>query len=350
MQAETRRLTAALAPPPTPPVVRWAWVGGAILLFVVLVMARWILSGRAVPTDPGSDPLPELTRQFILWVQVVAVLLGVAVALWLVVFPWRREGQLTTTGMIYLAWLTLFFQDPMMNYSSASVLYNSYMVNLGTWTMGSTPGWISPMGNNLPEPLLLIIMGYTIIGYSLCFPVLMLLNKIKEWRPGISKVRLALLGILMLMALDTLFESLLLRTGVYAYPAGIRAITLFAGQTWQFPMTEGIFYGGLTIGATLVLLLYRDDKGQTMVERGIDKLRVSRLARQWIKFLALFGYVHVAMFVVFTLPMQWFALHSDPFPHGYPSYMINGLCTYGVNADQCPGPGVMVPRPINKFF
>jgi uncharacterized membrane protein len=346
IELERRRAaTASLAQESTPSVVRWAWAGAVILAFILFVLGRWFLIGNAVPTPPGADPLPETSRQIILWVQWIAMLLGAA-ALWsFVVIPWRREGHLTTTGMLFLCWLTLFFQDPMMNYTSASVLYNSYMVNLGTWTLGSTPGWRSPNGNLLPEPLLLIIVGYTIIGYSLCFPVLSVLGKIQELRPRTTRFQLAVLGVLILISLDTAFESLLLRTGVYAYPAGIRAITLFAGKTYQFPLSEAICYGGLTIGATLLLLLYRDAAGHTFVERGVDRLRLSPSLRQWVKFLALFGYVHLSMFVVFTVPMQWFALHSDPFPAGYPSYMINGLCAYGPKGDQCPGRETRIARP-----
>jgi hypothetical protein len=344
------RAAAVAAARAAPAVVGWAWLGAALMAFIIYVLATWVLTGRAVPTDPGPDPLPEVQRQFIFWVQIVAMVLGLVAAWVFVVRGWRREGRLTTTGMLYIAWLTLFFQDPMMNYTSATVLYNAHMVNLGTWTLGSTPGWTSPNGNNLPEPLLLIVVGYTIIGYSLCFPVLAVLNTLKARWPGLTRPRLALIGVLCLVLLDTLFESLLLRTGVYAYPGGIRAITLFAGETYQFPMSEGIFYGGVLIGATLVLLLYRDDKGQTFVERGIDQLRVGAVARQWVKFLALFGFVHLSMLVGFTIPMQWFATHSDPFPEGYPSYMINGLCAYGPQQDQCPGPGVMMPRPKNNPF
>jgi len=331
----------------TPPVVRWAWLGGAIALFILYVMGRWIVTGKAVPTAPGPDSLPVMTREIIFWVQCIAMSMGVAAFLGFVVIPWRRTGKPTTTGMLYLCWLTLFFQDPMMNYTSATVLYNSYMVNLGTWTLGSTPGWTSPNGNHLPEPLLLIVVGYTLIGYSLCFPVLAILNTIRERWPTITKARLLALGVLILIVLDTIFESALLRTGVYAYPGGIRAITLFAGQTYQFPMTEGIFYGGFTAGSTLLLLLYRDDRGQTFVERGLDKLQISATARQWVKFFALFGYVQISMFLVFTVPMQWFATHSGPFPNGYPSYMINDLCAYGSDGKQCPGPGVSMPRPTN---
>ncbi len=328
----------------TQPVTRWACLGGLIALFIMYVMGRWVLSGKAVPTPPGPDPLPYITKEFIYWVQWVAMLAGAAAFSIFVIRPWIRDRKMSTEGMLYLCWLTLFFQDPMMNYTSATLLYNAYMVNLGTWTLGSTPGWTSPHGNNLPEPLLLIITGQTIIGYSLCFPVLALLRRVKAWRPQTTRLSLALIGIVILIALDTLFESLLLRTGVYAYAGGIRAISLFAGQTYQFPMSEGVCYGGLTIGATLVLLLFRDENGLTFVERGLERLQVMQAGRQWIKFLALFGYVQISMFIVFTIPMQFLATHSGPFPAGYPSYMINGLCTYGVHADQCPGPSVLMPR------
>jgi hypothetical protein len=311
-----RAAKASLAQESTPSVVRWATLGAAALAFILYVLGRWFVSGNAVPTPPGVDPLPDTSRLIILWVQWIAMLLGAAALLGFVVLPWRREGRLTTTGMLFLCWLTLFFQDPMMNYTSASVLYNSYMVNLGSWTLGSTPGWLSPRGNLLPEPLLLIIVGYTIIGYSLCFPVLKVLAQIKARRPQTTRWQLAVLGVLILIALDTVLESLLLRTGVYAYAGSIRAITLFPGKTYQFPLSEALCYGGLNIGATLLLLLHRDEAGRTFVERGIDRLRVGSGLRQSVKFLALFGYVHLSMFLVFTVPMQWFALHSDPFPAG----------------------------------
>jgi hypothetical protein len=31
-------------------------------------------------------------------------------------------------------------------------------------------------------------------------------------------------------------------------------------------------------------------------------------------------------------------LNADAFPDGYPSYMTNGMCVYGITRDQCPGP------------
>ena len=37
---------------------------------------------------------------------------------------------------------------------------------------------------------------------------------------------------------DTIVEGLVLRTGLYAYPGGIRSLSLFAGHTYQVPLTE----------------------------------------------------------------------------------------------------------------
>lgn len=332
-----------------PPVVYWARAGVVIAVFIAWVLGRWMLGPNFKPTDPGPDPITGLELTILFWVQAITVILGV-VTVWLVIVrPWMREGQMTTAGMLYTCWLTLFFQDPMMNYTSAHVLYNSYMVNMGTWTLGSTPGWTSPNGNNLPEPLLLIILGYSVGSYCLVFPVIAILNKIRDKKPAISKVSLAVIGIGLLICMNTIFEASLLRTGAYAYPGGIREITLFAGQPYQFPMTEGLFFGGFTIGSTMLLLFFRDDKGQTFVEKGIETLHISQFSRQWVKFFALFAFVHGSMFLVFTIPMQWMGTHSDPYPE-YPSYMINGLCAYGETGDQCPGPGVMMPRPENNPF
>ena len=52
------------------------------------------------------------------------------------------------------------------------------------------------------------------------------------------------------------------------------------------------------------------------------------------------------MFLLLNMaPNQWLATHSDAFPEGYPSYMINDMCRSGLDGQTCPGPGVPIPRP-----
>jgi hypothetical protein len=79
------------------------------------------------------------------------------------------------------------------------------------------------------------------------------------------------LVVVLLTAIDTVIETVLLRLGVYAYPGGIRAITLYAGHTYQLPMSEPFFFAGLGLGAAAALSHFRDDRLRTVVERGLDR-------------------------------------------------------------------------------
>jgi Spirocyclase AveC-like len=142
----------------------------------------------------------------------------------------------------------------------------------------------------------------------------------------------------------------LIRTGVYMYPGGIRGVSLFAGETYQFPLTEGFFFGGLGVGSLAALKHFKDDRGYTFVERGVERLGLSVARQTLLRFLAIFGFFHAAFLLLYGVPNQWLATHSDPFPQGYPSYLLNGMCVYGANGDQCPGPGVLMPRPANNPF
>jgi hypothetical protein len=285
----------------------------------------------------------------------VAVTLATLICLFAwVVRPWRRERRLTTDGMLALAGGMLFFWDMGMNYTSVSLLYNSNLLNLGAWANGSWPTWTSPNANLLPEPLLICIPGYTCLVFAQVVLMLWLLRRIKSRWPGIGPLRTVATIVIGLTVIDTIIETVLLRTGVYAYPSAIRSISLFAGHTYQVPMSETFLFGGLGLGAIACLSHFRDDCGRTLVERGLDHVRAGARGKQTVKFLAIFGAVHLAFFVLYFIPQQWFASHGDRWPAGYKSYMINGMCDYpgGAGAVQlrevrgvpCPGPGVAFPR------
>src|SRR3546814_16200910 len=58
-------------------------------------------------------------------------------------------------GMLMLALLTMWIQDPMCNYFNFTFMYNAHFVNMGSWS-SFLPGWQSPRGSNLPEPIFLM--------------------------------------------------------------------------------------------------------------------------------------------------------------------------------------------------
>lgn len=331
--------------PKTRPILFWASAGALLLAFEIVVLARWIFGSRFVATDPGPDPLPAVQNIYFIVLQ-IAVPLGALIGLFFwVVRPWWRERRLPTDAMIALSGVMIFFWDMSMNYTSVQLLYNSHFLNRGAWANDSWPTWTSPRGNMLPEPILVAIPGYTALVFSQVIFILWLLRRIKARWPQLGKFATVIAIIGGLFLVDTVIELLLLRTGVYAYPGGIRAITLFAGQTYQLPLSESFLFGGLGLGAIALLSYFRDDRGRTIVERGIDRLNVGTNARQFVKFLAIFGAVHLSFLVLYMVPQQWFATHSDSFPTGYPTYMINDMCASGQTGTNCPGPGVPMPRP-----
>lgn len=345
--AEMSRPRAAASPltaSRTQPVVIWALVGALILAFQAYVLGSWVTGPNFVTTPTGPDPITQGQQLYYLLLQWGVSLGAIACMLKWVVWPRIRTGRINADGRLFLAGSMIFFWDMSMNYSSTALLYNSHMVNFGAWSLGSWPSWMSPAGNLLPEPVFVTIPGYVALVTTQAIFVCWLLRKAKSRWPGLSL--LASLGLIILgcAVVDTLIELFLLRTEVYAYPGAIRSFALFPGETYQFPLNEGILFGGLGIGSMAALHHFRDDKGQTFVERGVDKLRIGEPSKQWLRGFAVFGYCHLMFFMLYSVPMQFFSLHSGPFPEGYPSYMLNGMCVYGVNADQCPGPGVMVPR------
>ena len=330
------------------PVLWWSSAGVVLLAFQAFVLAKWIFGPNFVSTDPGRDELPAWKSLVFTSLQIAIPVAAVALLYLWVIRPWRRHGYLTTDAMIALAASTVFFWDMVMNYTSVTLFYNSHLINRGAWANGAWPTWTSPHANKLPEPLLIVPPAYTALVFSQVIVILWLLRKIKARWPGVGSVGIVLTIVVGLTLSDTLVEGLVLRTGVYAYPGGIRAITLFAGQTYQIPLSETVLFGGFALGAIACLSYFRDDRGQTVVERGINMLKLSFKGKQVVKFFAIYGAIHLGFVVLYMLPQQWFGTHSDPFPPGYPSYMVNDMCAAGADGHTCPGPGVPMPRPAHN--
>lgn len=341
-----RDATIAEADSPKPrPVVYMAAVGGLLLAFELIVLGRWAFGSHFTATATGPDRLSSGMQALYTVLQVVVTALLVPCLWFWVIRPWRREGRLTTNGMFALSGGLLFFWDMVMNYTSVTLFYNSHLVNFGAWANGSWPGWTSPHGNLLPEPVFIAMPAYTTLVFVQVMGVLWLLRRVTARWPRLGAFGQVMVIVVGLTITDTIVEGSVLRTGLYAYPGGIRALSLFAGDTYQVPMTETFFFGGLGLGSIAMLMHFRDDHGRTIVERGLDRVRCGPRRKQLIKFCAIFGAVHLAFLVLYAVPCQWLATHSDPFPRGYKSYMVNGMCASGAGRDVCPGPGIAMPRP-----
>jgi len=89
--------------------------------------------------------------------------------------------------------------------------------------------------------------------------------------------------VIRLVIINTLIEIFLLHNQIYAYPAAMRAISLFEAQTYRFPLSEGLPFGGFWAGATALLSYFRDETCKTQTGRHDAKTAFHHCARRCYK-------------------------------------------------------------------
>jgi hypothetical protein len=330
----------------------WAVLGGLLLALTLYVWVSWITGPyfERVPAGVNDPPMymkvPLMANAIVLWV-------GLPFAIWwFFVRPWRRERRITLDGMLFLSMGLMFFQDPLLNYFNTWCTYNTWLFNRGSWS-SNIPGWVSPEepGHQVAEPLLTNAPGYaygvlliTIVG---CWAM----RKIKARWPNISNLRLILATYAIAFVFDFVMEALvMLPIGFYTYPGSIRAVSFNAGTYYQWPIYEGLMWGGVQ-AALCCLRFFTDDRGRTLVERGLDSVRGGVAKQQFIRFLAIYAGVSACFFVLYNIPAQWIGMHSDPWPedHQKRSYLNGGICGEGTDK-PCPNPALPIPTKRSGYI
>jgi Spirocyclase AveC-like len=330
---------------PLKPVRIWAAIGGAILAFQLYVWIRWMTGPYFVRVPKGpSDPPTLMKVVLITWTAVIVLGLPVGVY-YFIIRPWRRERRITTDGMLLVACGLLFFQDPLLNYINTWSTYNNWMFNRGSWVK-NIPGWQSygEPGRMMAEPLLMNAPGYS-YGVLLCTILgCWVMRRAKAKWPSISNI--GLLGVLVVWTFffDLVMEGLfLMPMGLYIYPGAIRSLSINAGTYYQWPVYEGLMWGGVQAGLC-ALRFFTDDRGRTFVERGLERVQGGFAKQQLTRFLAIFAACSMFFFVFYNIPAQWFAMHQDPWPADITkrSYFLMGICGDGTDR-PCPDPALPVP-------
>ena len=326
------------------PAVPWAVLGAAFFLLEAYILVHWLTSGNLEATPPGPSELPTHMRVAVVSMEVGAIIGAIAMLYFVLLRPWRRTGAITFEGMLCIIWFTLVWQDLLADYSQYWVTYNAHLFNLGSWN-GSVPGWLAPNGHRLVAPLLLTGPVYIAGLFGATLVACHLMRRAKARWPQVSRFRLMLGCFIGMVVLDLIAEQTMLFTGLYVYGGGISWLTLFHGHYFQFPVYGAVLFGG-TWACYTCLMYFRDDKGLTVVERGVDSLRISGRGKKVVRFLALAGVCNGIYLGVYNIPMQWFATHADDWPADIQnrSYFTQGLCGPGTPY-ACSGPGVPIARP-----
>lgn len=329
----------------------WAVAGGVLLALQLYVWIRWITGPyfERVPSGPSDPPM---YMKAVLTTNAALMCVGLPLAIWwFLIRPWMRERRITLDGLLLVSCALFFFQDPLLNYFNTWCTYNTWLWNRGSWS-SHIPGWVSPEspGRQVAEPLLINATGYGMV-VILAIVGCWLMRRIKTRWPDISNIRLILVTYAAAIVADFVMEAcIFLPFGLYTYPGAIRSVSVFPGTYHQWPVYEGLMWGGV-MTALSCLRFFTDDRGRTVVERGLDQVNGGFARQQFVRFLAVFAAVSACFFFFYNVPAQWFGMHADPWPedHQKRSYFNGGICGDGTDT-PCPDPVLPIPTKHSGFI
>lgn len=324
------------------PVLAWAALGAGFVALFVYLLVMWVASGDFKPTPAGN--IPTYTR-VAAWILQIGQAVLVPVFLYrVVVRPWRRDRNLSTDGVICLAMLTTWWADTVCNSLADFTNNSAAFINFGSWDR-HIPGWVQPNGNLVVEPPL----GSSGIMYlwanlSLAMLGCQVIRVVQQrWRRGVP---VALVGSVVVIGVVTMaLELLALRLGLWSYQGAQPGWTFFHGAYYQFPIYEALLFG--ILGTVWACIRYfRNDKGQTIAERGIDTVSGPPWRKNVLRVLAMGGLLNVVFLAFWQLPMAHIATQQAAWPNQIVDrpWLTNRVC--GPHTGYaCPGPDIPLSRP-----
>ncbi len=338
--------------PPIPrkarPVLWWAGLGAGFVSIYIYTFVRYLSDiPPNIPAGPTHVPtymLVNIRAQEIFWPLLACVVLTK-----FVFKPLFRHTKIPWDGVAALAYLPLLWQSYGVDWFSWFSGFNAIVINRGSWYQ-HIPFWVAPNAQKgfAEAPLWDIgFMGsWILVNVWLCY----LLRGIKNRWPHLGKAGLFLSLLGVSIVLDFCFEVVFMRGGLYHYAGSIRGPwLLFPGHHYQFPLYEAVLFGSCIAGMAAIRY-FRNDRGESLAERGIEDVNVSTRTKTWIRGLALCGIFNV-VFLAYNLSLVPFSMHGSPWPEDVRkrSYYTQGLCE-GKTDRACPGPGVPIARPGSAYL
>jgi multisubunit Na+/H+ antiporter MnhF subunit len=320
----------------------WAWIGAGWLAVLVWEWGSSLVRGRLTPNHIGGEAMPEWMNWSLTIAETLYWIAGLSAFYFLFWKPFRRDRVVTFDGALVIGFFVMWATtDSWATYLRPLYIYNSGAFNLGC-PQCQIPG---ALGTNWstqyvePIGLLGLYAGGLTAGTMVACA---LMRKAQARWPRIGKIELALLMLPVMVVFDMLFEIPMMAAGWWSYANAIPGLTLFEGHYYQYPLYEGFFMYLMWCGWSMVRH-FRNDRGETVIERGLDSLRVSRGRKNLLRILAVIGMIDTVAVVAYHLPLQFVTIHSHDFPPDVLSrpYFLHGEC--GPGTDQaCAGTGIPI--------
>ena len=305
------------------PVLFWSSLGAVFVVVAAYVYIAWIASGNATPVNPGPDPIPGATQWAMTAFQIACPILAL-VAIAYVVRKSVRERQLCVEAAIVIGSAIAWWHDPLINWFQPALFYNAGLINFGNWTQ-NIPGWLSPDGRLMAEPVLMIGMIYVWMPLAMGSLARWAMGRARHRWPSLGPVRTFCAGWLTVYVIEFPLEIFAVRHGLLGYPASIPGVTLWAGQTVQIPLYGPILWS-LVLSSSGALMFFRNDDGQIRVEAGVQTLRwAGTRVKGLLRVLAVTGFLHVVAIGVYDVPVNLAGFYAGP-TQTYPSYLRTRYC------------------------
>lgn len=329
---------------PFKPVTLLAVIGLAATLLETYIFIKWMTGPYFKPTPVGPSEVPTYMKVGLTSLTAIGGVLWVFCIWKFLVAPWRREGHITLDGMFAICFVLIYWMDPYGNAIVPQFTYNSWLTNRGSW-LNDTPGVIMANGHMIPEPFLLTGPLYLWCIFGVVVVANKLMKRAENRFPQMGTFGLIGLTIGCFILWDLFWELTFIRIGYWTYPTTPHFGTIFADSWYRIHLSEPVCWG--TAWALFSCLRYfKNDKGQTLAERGIDKVAAGDKKKQALRFFALYGVVNVIFVLAYVIPTNFIAMNGDTWPQDTlkRSYFTNGICGDGTDY-ACPGQGVPIPRP-----
>ncbi|MDB5970052.1 MAG: hypothetical protein JWQ90_2502 [Hydrocarboniphaga sp.] len=321
----------------------WAGAGVFCWLLQLYIFGSWWYYGDMKRVPPGPTPVPQwmdLAQTANTWFWGAAI---VVTLYWWVFKPLFKTGKMSVDGIFLLGFWAIWWQDALPNYNNLPFNYNSAMFNLGSWSC-HIPGWQSPGGCLLAEPLAWDLAFYIVLSALAVIFGTRWMQSMKSRNPNMSTPKLFFNYFVAIAIGDFIVEMIWVAMGLYHYGGMPNHLSILNDTRFKFPIFEPILIGACFVGFA-AFYYFRNDKGETLAERGLDQVNVSSSGKQWLRFFAFSGAINAAFFTLFSVPHILINLNGDAWPKEIQelSWYTHGLC----GADTsfvCQGKNVALPR------
>ena len=293
----------------------FALAGAALLTWQISTLVRWISRGHVEPITQFRD------ETALSWVSAhVFEAVFLALTIGLVAFIARnawRERRFTLDAMIAVGLLSSAWLDPAFMFYKQIFLYSSQFINLRAWC-GDMPGVLNVQCGQTPEPLIvpLLYMDVLLAALLAGWVIRKVRPRFSRWSVWHTVIAAGLVG----AAFDFVMEVPAIYFDLWKYASGpdLLAPPGLQGAN-RFSLTTAFTFALIT-ASVAALRMHRNDRGESLLQRGETRRIPSRLLSQ----LAVIGYLQLTVIVSFA-PAMLAAPYAGPWKH-YPAQLTNGMC------------------------